>query len=132
MSLTDEERDAVVKYRIEKSMKSFQEAEKVSEICLWNIAANRLYYAIFYLSTAILIQKGLSAHTHAGVITMIGLHLVKQELLTTEDMRLIRKMFSLRQEGDYEDFVDVSEEEIHEYLPKVQALLEKMKSLITD
>ena len=104
----------------------------MSEICLWNIAANRLYYAIFYLSTAILIQKGLSAHTHAGVITMIGLHLVKQELLTTEDMRLIRKMFSLRQEGDYEDFVDVSEEEIHEYLPKVQALLEKMKSLITD
>lgn len=132
MSLTDEERDAVVKYRIEKSMKSFQEAEKVSEICLWNIAANRLYYAIFYLSTAILIHKGLSAHTHAGVISMIGLHLVKQELLTTEDMRLIRKMFSLRQEGDYEDFVDVSEEEIHEYLPKVQALLEKMKSLITD
>lgn len=39
MSLTDEERDAVVQYRIEKSMKSFQEAEKVSEISLWNIAA---------------------------------------------------------------------------------------------
>ena len=132
MSLTDEERDAVVQYRIEKSMKSFQEAEKVSEISLWNIAANRLYYAIFCLSTAILIHKGLSAHTRAGVITMIGLHLVKQGLLTTEDMRLIRKMFSLRQEGDYEDFVEVSEEEIHEYLPQVQALLEKMRTLISN
>ena len=47
-------------------------------------------------------------------------------------MRLIRKMFSLRQEGDYEDFVEVSEEEIHEYLPQVQTLLEKMKTLISD
>ena len=63
---------------------------------------------------------------------MIGIHLVKQGLLTTEDMRLIRKMFSLRQEGDYEDFVEVSEEEIHEYLPQVQTLLEKMKTLISD
>jgi len=126
MSLSDEERVAVVSYRIEKAKNAVDEAEKVSAIGLWNIAANRLYYALFYASTAILIKKGLAAHTHAGGIAMISLHLVQQELLSTEDVRLIRKLFSLRQEGDYEDFVEVTEEEIQQYLPMVKALLDKM------
>ena len=131
MSLSDEERVAVVSYRIEKAKNAVDEAEKVSAIGLWNIAANRLYYALFYASTAILIKKGLAAHTHAGVIAMISLHLVQQELLSTEDVRLIRKLFSLRQEGDYEDFVEVTEEEIQQYLPMVTALLDKMIDICT-
>lgn len=126
MSLSDEERVAVVSYRIEKAQNAIEEAEKVSAIGLWNIAANRLYYALFYASTAILIKKGLTAHTHAGAIAMISLHLVQQGLLSTEDIRLIRKLFSLRQEGDYEDFVEVTEEEIQRYLPMVKILLDKM------
>ncbi|MBQ6157110.1 MAG: HEPN domain-containing protein [Bacteroidales bacterium] len=126
MSLSEEERVAVVSYRIEKAQNAIDEAEKVSAIGLWNIAANRLYYALFYASTAILIKKGLAAHTHAGVIAMISLHLVQQGLLSTEDIRLIRKLFSLRQEGDYEDFVEVTEEEIQRYLPMVKILLDKM------
>lgn len=126
MSLSDEERVAVVSYRIEKAQNAIEEAEKVSAIGLWNIVANRLYYALFYASTAILIKKGLTAHTHAGAIAMISLHLVQQGLLSTEDIRLIRKLFSLRQEGDYEDFVEVTEEEIQQYLPMVKILLDKM------
>lgn len=131
MSISEEERDAIVKYRLEKSNIAIQEAEKVSEIGLWNIAANRMYYALFYISTAILIKKGLTAHTHAGVIAMIGLNLVQSGLLSTDDMRLMRKMFSLRQEGDYEDFIEVSGDEIHHYLPEVKQLLAKMEALIS-
>jgi hypothetical protein len=41
MSLSDEERVAVVSYRIEKAKNAINEAEKVSTIGLWNIAANR-------------------------------------------------------------------------------------------
>ena len=126
MSLSDEERVAVVSYRIEKAQNAIDEAEKVSTIGLWNIAANRLYYALFYAATAMLIKKGLAAHTHTGVIAMISLHLVQQGILSTEDIRLIRKLFSLRQEGDYEDFVEVTEEEIQQYLPMVKVLLDKM------
>ena len=113
-------------YRIGKAQNAIDEAEKVSAIGLWNIAASRLYYALFYASTAILIKKGLAAHTHAGVMAMISLHLVQQGLLSTEDIRLIRKLFSLRQEGDYEDFVEVTEEEVQRYLPMVKVLLDKM------
>jgi len=115
-----------VSYRIGKAQNAIDEAEKVSAIGLWNIAASRLYYALFYASTAILIKKGLAAHTHAGVMAMISLHRVQQGLLSTEDIRLIRKLFSLRQEGDYEDFVEVTEEEVQRYLPMVKVLLDKM------
>jgi len=130
MSLSEEERKAVVKYRVEKAQQAIDEAEKVCAIKLWNIAANRLYYALFYMSTAILINRELTAHTHSGVMAMIGLHLIQPGLLSADDMRLIKKLFSLRQEGDYEDFIDVTEEEIHLYLPQVKNLVVKMSSLL--
>ena len=130
MSLTDEERDAVVQYRIEKSMKSFQEAEKVSEISLWNIAANRLYYAVYYAATALLINNGHITRTHSGMITQINIHFVLPGILTKADGRLINKIFDLRQEADYDDFIDADENDIKEYFPQVKALIEKIVSLI--
>ncbi len=50
--------------------------------------------------------------------------------LTKEDGRLLKKMFTLRQEGDYEDFVEVTENEIRMYLPLVESLMQKMIALI--
>ena len=130
MSLTDEERDAVVKYRIEKSMKSFQEAEKVSEICLWNIAANRLYYALYYAASALLLSKGIATKRHSGLITQMHLNFVKTGILTVEEGSLFKVMFELRHEGDYEDFVDVERADIEEYIPQVKELVDKLKNLI--
>ncbi len=45
MSLSNDDRKALVEYRIEKARKSFEEAQKVAAISLWDLAANRLYYA---------------------------------------------------------------------------------------
>ena len=42
MSLSQEERKAVVDYRLEKAESTFVEAQKVSTLDLWNNAANRL------------------------------------------------------------------------------------------
>lgn len=39
-------------------------------------------------------------------------------------------MFNLRHEGDYEDFVDVAEEDIAQATPLVQALIGKIKNKI--
>lgn len=130
MSLQEDERKAIVEYRIEKADTAFSEAKKVIEIELWNISANRLYYCLYYIFSALFICKGLTPHTHKGVIILIHQKLVKTGLISQEEGALVSRMYALRQEGDYEDFEDLTEEEIMQKLPKVESLKNKVLSLI--
>ncbi|MBQ4421314.1 MAG: HEPN domain-containing protein [Bacteroidales bacterium] len=132
MSLTNDERRAIVTYRIEKADVAVEDVEQLSLLQRWSIAANRLYYAVYYAATALLIDRGYVSHTHSGMITQVNLHFVRQGILSREDGRLIRKLFELRQEADYDDFIDADEADINEYLPQVKILIDKIKSLISD
>ena len=130
MSLSQEERKAVVDYRLEKAESTFDEAQKVSTLDLWNNAANRLYYSLYYAATALLIADQHQCHTHSGMLTLMNMHYVKTGKLSAEDGRLLRRLFTLRHEGDYEDFVEVTKEEILQATPEVRALLDKLKHLL--
>ena len=73
MSLSQEERKAVVDYRLEKAESTFIETQKVSTLDLWNNAANRLYYSLYYAATALLIADQHQCHTHSGMLTLMNL-----------------------------------------------------------
>lgn len=126
MSLSADDKKALVNYRIEKAYASFEEAKKVAEISLWNLAANRLYYALYHAASALLLSDGYSSHTHKGLMTQISLNYVKDGKILPEEGKLIRQMFNKRREGDYEDFEETTEEEIQEAMPKVKALVDKL------
>ena len=130
MSLGEDERKAIVDYRIEKANIALSEAKQVKEIALWNISANRLYYCLYYVFSALFISKGLAPHTHKGVIVLVHQKLVRTGLISEDEGALVSRMYNLRQEGDYEDFEDVTESEINQKLPQVEALKDKILSFI--
>ena len=47
MPLTDEERKAIVVYRLEKAEYAFVEAKDCALMKHWTLAASRLYYAAY-------------------------------------------------------------------------------------
>lgn len=49
MSLSDEERRAIVMYRIEKAQTALADIHKILPLGMWSIIANRLYYALYLL-----------------------------------------------------------------------------------
>jgi hypothetical protein len=49
MSLSEEERNALVYYKVQKSKDTLTEAIGISQLCYWNAVANRLYYACYSL-----------------------------------------------------------------------------------
>lgn len=59
MSLTEEERIDIVKYRIEKAEITFSHIQINIEAGYWEIVANRLYYAAYYMVSALLIKTSL-------------------------------------------------------------------------
>ena len=130
MPLTDEERKAIVVYRLEKSNDAMVEAKDCALLGHWNLAANRLYYAAYYASSALLISAGFAAKTHDGTIGMIGQHYVRTGVLANEDGSLLARLQNMRHTGDYDDFLDWTKEDVEPYIAKTEAFVEKVKEII--
>ena len=121
MSLSAEERGAVVMFRIEKSTRAYEQAKGVIGLKYWETIANRLYYAAYNAVSALLIANGDTAQTHSGVIHLFGLHFIKTGLLPAEMGRLYHKLFTMRQTGDYDDTYGLVEEDVLPYVePNLQ------------
>lgn len=129
MSLSDEERHAIVLYRIEKANAALDDIRKVLPLELWSIIANRMYYALYYAASALLIHDGHKVGTHKGVIALFNLKYVKEGPLSREDGTLFSNVFAFRQGSDYDDFIDATEEDVKRYLPRVEALVSKIVSM---
>ena len=127
--MTDEERNAITKYRTEKAIQTLEDAKQIAEIKRWSSAVNRLYYSIYYAATALLISNGHISRTHSGMMSLLNQYYVTTGILTKEDSKLIKRLFDLRQESDYDDFIDVDEEDVMHYLPEVETLVQKIISL---
>lgn len=130
MTLPPEDRKAIVDYRIERAYSTLKELDYVADGKFWNLSANRLYYALFYICEALLLKNKISASTHAGVSRMINLHFVRTGILDKEDASLMGDVFRMRQTGDYDDLTDWREEQILPLIPKVKALVNKIESII--
>ena len=126
MSLEDIDRTALVNYRIEKARSTFEDALFIAGARRWNMAVNRLYYALYHAVSALLLSDGIPTRTHKGVMVQMNLNYVKTGILSKEDGVLLSQLYSLRQEADYEDFIEVTEEQVGDFIPKVRCLLDKV------
>ena len=128
--LSDEERQAIVSYRLEKAFETLAEARDCGAMNHWTLAANRLYYASYYASSALLIKNELQAKTHYGVITLIGQNFVKEGSLSKEDAHLLARLQNMRHSGDYDDFAEWHREEVEPLFEKVENYINKIKTLV--
>ena len=129
-TLDEQSRIALVKYRLDRADETLQEAELLAKEGYFNATVNRLYYACFYATLALLVRNGITTASHAGVKTMLGLHFVSKGLLALEHGKTFSRLFEIRHSGDYDDFVYCDQEMINEYAPKAEAFVEAVKELI--
>ena len=128
--LTDEERKTLVANKVRRSRETWTEAKGIIANGYWYAAANRLYYACYYMVSALLLKKGVSANTHGGVIGLFGLHFIKSGVLSHEMGKLYSQLFELRQSGDYDDWNVVTENDIKPLEPQTETFLNTLEDLI--
>lgn len=129
MSLTNEERAAIVDLRTEKARRAYLEAKGNVDLKFWETVANRLYYAAYNAVTALLIANGDSAQTHSGVRHIFGLKFIKTELLPAEIGRLYHNLFTLRQTGDYDDVYELTEETVLPFVEPTSQFIDTVTGL---
>lgn len=73
--LTSEAFEALSKYRQERAHETLEEIPFLREKGYYGTATNRLYYACSYAALSLLAKHHITAGTHAGVKTLLGLPL---------------------------------------------------------
>ena len=129
MSITAEERRAIVEFRIEKAFRALEQAQGVIVLKYWETIANRLYYAAYNAISALLIANGNTAQTHSGVIHLFGQQFIKTSVFPTEMGRLYHKLFTMRQTGDYDDTYGITEEDVLPFVEPTKKLIEQTTEL---
>ncbi len=112
----NQDREALVHYRLERAKETLAEAELLAKAGHWNGCVNRLYYACFYAVTAALLHAGFASSKHSGVMSLFNRHLVKPGIVSRDSGQLYSDLFRSRQRGDYEDLVVFDEARVRPWV----------------
>ena len=129
--LKEEDKAAIVKYRIDRAFTALDEAKEVAQLKRWTLVANRLYYSVFYMASALLVKNDIVTKSHSGTMHLFGEQFVKSGKVDKTYGQLYTKLFQMRQSGDYDDMFDIKEEAIVPYIERVDVFLHTIAKLIS-
>ncbi len=132
MSLTNEERQTLVRRELEKAHEAYEDIEILKDRGRWNGAANRLYYSVFHAVNALFINDGLEAVRHKTSHSLFSMHYVKTGLLPIDYGRLYNNLQRLREKSDYNCFYDVSEQDIVDGISIAADFIKAIEQLISE
>ena len=122
----------LIKYKLERSGETLEEAKIMLGSSHLFGAANRIYYACFYAVSALLLSRDLSSHKHSGVLSLFNRHFVKTGLIPVELGKFYSRLFDTRTESDYTDLVTIDLKEIQDNLKTAEIFIPAVKSLIKE
>ncbi len=120
----------LIKYRLNRASETLEEAKISIENKRYLLAANRIYYAIFYAVSALAIKHEFRTSKHAKLISWFNKNFVKTEKIEKRLGKFYMDAFEMRQESDYEDFVVIDKKSIDEKLELASEFIDKIKQLI--
>lgn len=127
-----EEKDLreIVSYWVKKAMDSLDAAEDELNAERLSFSVNRIYYACFYIVTAVLLQEKLRFKKHSGVRAAFHKHFVKPGLVSLEYGQFYDELFEARQRGDYIELVSFEKEVVTKWFNQARKFVETVKLLI--
>jgi len=105
---------------IDKGNRSLGAAKKLQESGYFDFAVSRTYYAIFYLSEALLFERGKTFSKHAAVISAVYDEFIRSDELPKEFHRVLHRAFDLRQQGDYLSSMMITKEIAEKLIMEVE------------
>jgi len=128
--LTKEEKQALVKYRLERAYESLKAAQLLFENKLFTPAMNRIYYSMFYSVQALLVLDEKAFSKHGQVKGYFNKEFIKAGVFPKEFGKLFNTVFEYRQKFDYIDMLVPEEELISDYIIEAQKFIAQISSYL--
>jgi uncharacterized protein (UPF0332 family) len=129
--MTQEEKQNLILYRLEKAYEYIKEADCLANSKLWNGVASRLYYACFHALHAVFLKDGFSPLTHSGVRSILGQHYAKTKIIAPELSRLYNLLLNKREQVDYKLQVKFEQEEMLPLIEQTRFFVRTIESMVS-
>lgn len=120
---------ALIQYRLERARETLKDARALfKQNGSPASIVNRAYYAMFYAALAMISTVDEQTKKHSGVIALFDQHFIKTKIFPKEMGQFLRRVFDMRQTGDYEEEAELSKENVLqalEYAEKFIPTIEK-------
>ncbi len=93
-------------------------------------AVNRLYYACFYMVTALLFTAQLHSAKHSGVRSLFVRHWIRTGRLPVETGDFYQRLFERRHKGDYHDLAVFEREDVEGWFEEARAFMDQLSGEI--
>lgn len=123
------DKELLIKLKTEKARRFLSQADQMMGMEIWELAANRYYYACFHAVQAFFIKNDINAHFHAGMNTQFSLHFVKTGIVELSYGSFLARMFQLRQKTDYNCAYEIGENDISEIVQLAHGFVDRILSL---
>jgi len=124
------DKNLLVKYRIKRADETLEEALLSLTNNKLNLTANRIYYAAFYIVSALAISNDFSTSKHSQLLGWFNKNIVKKGNVPREFGKIYLNAYELRQEGDYEDLIEFDTKVLEEKLKEITKFVSVVKELI--
>ncbi len=136
MTLSQDDKNTLSDLRFRKAEEFLDDARANLEESRLKTSINRSYYSALNAVRALLILEGVNPESHAGCITTLSLHFIKNELLPVDVVKRFKRLLSRRADVDYGDFETVDESDASDSIEAAEYILSQIdtlrKSMIED
>lgn len=119
-----------VRLKIEKANSLLAEIDVLVHYKFYSTAINRIYYACFHATKAVLLTKDIIPKTHSGVVAMLHKHFVSEALFDVGMASFFSRIMQERVDDDYSDHAVVSGETVSEYFLQAKEYIRYIQNLI--
>ena len=130
--MNKEEKQALIKYRLERANESIKAAQLLFKNKLFTPAMNRIYYSMFYSVQALLVLNEKAFSKHGQVKAYFNKEFIKSGVFPKEFGKLFNTVFEYRQKFDYVDMLVPEEELISDYILEAQNFIDQISSFLND
>jgi len=122
----------IVAYRIKASRDTLSEIEIHLQNGFLATAMNRLYYAGFYMISALALLDKFPTSKHKQLIGWFNKEYLKTGIINPEKGKILRKAYERRQSSDYHDFVTLTKSQIEEYYSKMKDFVNVVEEVVQE
>lgn len=132
MSLNDIDRETLIKMYWDRCQNAIVDADSAIDSCRWNMAANRIYYSVFYAVSILFVKDGHPIKSHRGAKAILNKEYVLTNKLDKEDARFFAQLETLRDNADYDVIFQATKDEILNYRSKVDVFIATIKKMLVE
>lgn len=130
MSLSNEERSQLIKYRLNEAKETIEDVQLLLENDRLRAAVNRIYYGMFYSLLALGLVYEFETSKHRQLLGWFNRNFIHEGLIDPKFGKIINKSSNRRTQGDYDSFVEFEKDVIFEMYEEMKEFVSEIERFI--